>query len=227
MLPLVRGAMIDNHVPRCALTPIIQPCAPSTAGGWPRLVPRPRQAREPPHPTSRTEPWPSLLAPHGVSIAGLQEVHPPQSDALSKIDEWGMFPTNHLQNKVIWDKTAWTMTDSRLIDIPYFGGAETRMPLVQLISASGQVVCVWSIHNPIGPHKWHVEALAREVARMTALKAKGVPVILLGDFNDGHDEERRSHCVLTPTLVDACGGSSNPCSPPNDEIDHLYGANLT
>jgi endonuclease/exonuclease/phosphatase family metal-dependent hydrolase len=173
----------------------------------------------------------TLLESAGVTIAGLQEVHPPQSKELATTyaDRWGMFPTRRLQNKVIWDRTAWTMTDSRLVDIPYHYGHETPMPLVQLTSTvSGKAIWVWSIHNPNG-QEWHrIEALRRQLETLTALQATGTPVVIVGDFNDGHDGPQRSHCILTPTLANAFGGQADPCRPPKDDapIDHIYGANL-
>jgi endonuclease/exonuclease/phosphatase family metal-dependent hydrolase len=173
-----------------------------------------------------------LLESAGVTIAGLQEVHKPQSKALATTyaDRWGMFPTSGLQNKVIWDRAAWSMTNSHLVDIPYFHGAETPMPLVQLTSTvTGQVIWVWSIHNPIGAKKHRVEAVRRQLDTLTDLKAAGMPVVIVGDFNDGHDGQHRSHCTLTPTLTNAFGGQARPCRPPKDgaPIDHIYGANLT
>lgn len=173
-----------------------------------------------------------LVESAGVTIAGLQEVHPPQSKTLSTryADRWGMFPTNRLQNKVIWDRTAWMMTAARLVDIPYFHGFDTPMPLVQLTSTTtGQVLWVWSIHNPIGARKYRVEALQRELATMTDLKATGQPVVIVGDFNDSNDAQQASHCILTPTLTNAFGGASRPCRPPKGgaRIDHIYGDNLT
>ena len=43
-----------------------------------------------------------------------------------------MYPATGKQNKVIWDRSSWEMTDSRLVAIPYFGGNDVGMPLVQL-----------------------------------------------------------------------------------------------
>jgi endonuclease/exonuclease/phosphatase family metal-dependent hydrolase len=174
----------------------------------------------------------SLLESAGVTIAGLQEVHPPQSNALATTyaDRWGMYPRDRLQNKVIWDRTAWTMTDSRLVDIPYHDGHQTPMPIVQLTSTTtGQVIWVWSIRNPVGARKHRVEALRRQHATLTSIAATGVPVVIVGDFNDSHDGPRRSHCTLTPTLANAFGGQADPCRPPKDSasIDHIYGANLS
>src|SRR3546814_9880418 len=75
----------------------------------------------------------------GVSSAGLQEVHGPQAQALQSqyAAKWGMYPASgKAQNRVIWDRNEWEQTDGRLVDIPYFGGKEVGMPLVQLISRS-------------------------------------------------------------------------------------------
>ena len=60
----------------------------------------------------------------GVTIAGLQEVHPPQARALARQHAmtWGMYPVEgHEQNRVVWDRSAWRLTDARLVQIPYFG----------------------------------------------------------------------------------------------------------
>src|SRR3546814_13793374 len=87
----------------------------------------------------------------GVTIAGLQEVHGPQAKALENqyAAKWGIYPASgKAQNRVIWDRNEWKQTDGRLVDIPYFGGKDVGMPLVQLTSTStGQVIWVWSIHN--------------------------------------------------------------------------------
>ena len=150
-----------------------------------------------------------------------------------------MYPaTGNTQNKVIWDRNSWEMTDSRLVQIPYFGGKDVGMPLVQLTGAAdslnaGQVIWVWSIHNPANTHgnaaAHRKEALRRQLATMTELAATGTPAVILGDFNDGKDGQNASHCVLTPELSNAFGGSAEPCKKPKQDapIDHIYGANLT
>ncbi|MGE9809506.1 endonuclease/exonuclease/phosphatase family protein [Janibacter sp. G1551] len=181
----------------------------------------------------------------GASIAGLQEVHSPQAKALAErySAQWGMYPAtgktqNSAQNRVIWDRNEWEQTDARIIEIPYFGGKNVGMPLVQLTGApdgpnAGQVIWVWSIHNPAntnGNAAGHrTEALRRQLTTLTDLVATGVPVVILGDFNDGKDGNNASHCVLTPTMTNAFGGSSEPCKPPKADapIDHIYGANLS
>ena len=177
----------------------------------------------------------------GVSIAGLQEVHPPQAKALANqyAAKWGMYPaTGKAQNRVVWDRNEWEQTDARLVDIPYFGGKDTGMPLVQLTGtaggpSAGQVIWVWSIHNPAdtqGNAAGHrKEALRRQLATMTELAGTGTPAVILGDFNDGKDGNNSSHCALTPELTNAFGGSAEPCKKPKQDapIDHVYGTNLT
>ncbi len=173
----------------------------------------------------------------GVTIAGLQEVHGPQANALENqyAAKWGIYPASgKAQNRVIWDRNEWKQTDGRLVDIPYFGGKDVGMPLVQLTSTTtGQVIWVWSIHNPADTHgnaaAHRKEALRRQLATMTDLVGTGTPVVILGDFNDGKDGNNSSHCVLTPELTNAFGGSAEPCKKPKKDapIDHIYGANLT
>lgn len=177
----------------------------------------------------------------GVSIAGLQEVHPPQAKALANqyAAKWGMYPASgKAQNRVIWDRNEWEQTDARLVQIPYFGGKDVGMPLVQLTGtadgpSAGQVIWVWSIHNPANTNgnaaAHRKEALRRQLATMTELTGTGTPAVILGDFNDGNDGNNSSHCALTPELTNAFGGSAEPCKKPKRDapIDHLYGANLT
>ena len=181
----------------------------------------------------------------GVTIAGLQEVHGPQATALAEryAAKWGMYPAtgnaqNGGQNRVIWDRNEWEQTNARLVDIPYFGGKDVPMPLVQLTGAAdspnaGQVIWVWSIHNPANTHgdaaAHRKEALRRQLATMTDLAGTGTPAVILGDFNDAHDGQHSSHCALTPELSNAFGGAAEPCKVPKKDapIDHVYGTNLT
>src|SRR3546814_6426882 len=121
----------------------------------------------------------------GVTIAGLQEVHGPQAKALENqyAAKWGMYPASgKAQNRVIWDRNEWEQTDGRLVDIPYFGGKDVGMPLVQLTSTTtGQVSWVWSIHNPAntqGNAAGHrQEAMRRQLATMTELAGTGHPAV--------------------------------------------------
>ena len=130
----------------------------------------------------------STLQNAGVSIAALQEVHRPQGRALATrySQQWGMYPADAgTQNVVIWDRNAWTATNQQLVKIPYFGGRETPMPMVQLTSTTtGQSIWVWSIHNPADVHGRALghrqEALRRQLATMRQLTSSGTPAVLIG-----------------------------------------------
>src|SRR3546814_18470863 len=89
------------------------------------------------------------------------------------------------------------------------------MPLVQLTSTTtGQVIWVWSIHNPAntqGNAAGHrQEALRRQLATMTELAGTGPPAVILGDFNDGKDGNYASHCDMTPDLSTTFGRHAAP-----------------
>lgn len=178
-----------------------------------------------------------VLRDNDATVVGIQEVHGRQARALATTysSEWGMWPKHgNTQNRVIWSRRAWRMTDARAVDIPYFHGHEVRMPLVQLTSrATGQAIWIWSIHNPAstrGNARTHrIEALHRQLDTLAALKASGLPAFIVGDFNDGRDGENSAHCALTPTLTNAFGpGGTSPCRSPSDDapIDHIFGTNI-
>lgn len=176
------------------------------------------------------------LQDRGISVAGLQEVHAAQAKALASTyaAEWGVWPKKgKSQNRVVWDPGTWRMTDARMVDIPYFEGKETGMPLVQLTAVgTGQAIWVWSIHNPADEGKagtYRADALSRQEPTLEELKASGLPVFIVGDFNDGGDGAGRAHCKLTPGLSNAFGqGSSSPCRPPKADApaDHIFGGNV-
>ena len=189
--------------------------------GWSRRLPGALQA----------------LSARGATVAGIQEVHPPQARALATIHsrKWGMWPEHGTaQNRVIWNRRDWQMTNARAVGIPYFHGHEVRTPLVQLTSlATGQAIWIWSVHNPAstrGNARAHrIEALRRQLEALTAIKNRGLPVFIVGDFNDGRDGGNSAHCTLTPTLSNAFGpGDASPCRSPRDDapIDHIFGANV-
>lgn len=174
------------------------------------------------------------LRASGVTVAGLQEVHGPQAQALANDTTWEVYPRRGKQNVVAWDPSTWEMTNARLVPIPYFGGHNVGMPLVQLTSrVDGQSIWVWSIHNPAnvaGPALKHrKEALRRQAAELEPLVGSGQPVFIVGDFNDGGDGPSRAHCALTPLLDNAFGGSNDPCKPSTRDapVDHVFGANVT
>lgn len=189
-------------------------------------------------------PWPErlergmqALQGAGVSIAGLQEVHAPQAEALSSspryTSQWGIHPRGGpAQNRVVWNKQLWEPVNRRTVNIPYFRGVETPMPLVKLKSRMTQESAwVWSVHNPAdtipGQIRHRREALRRQLTEVQRLQAGGDRVILVGDFNDAGDGAASSHCRLTPTMTNAFGsGGPGECGKPAEAapVDHIYGA---
>jgi len=187
--------------------------------GWPPWRPRLRGAL-------------AALSTAGVGIAGLQEVHAPQSRALASTyaNTWAMFPRDaSVADKVIWNPTAWLLTEARRVPVPYMYGDNVDTPLVLLTSVvDRRQVWVWSVHNPIGARRHRIDALRIELKVTAELASTGVPVVLVGDFNDADDGDHSSHCTLTSQLTSAFGGSHTPCRPGtrDSRIDHLYGQNV-
>lgn len=170
----------------------------------------------------------SLLDHSGVTVAGLQEVHPPQSAALEQNARWGIYPRARAQNKVIWDRGTWELSESRTVALPYFHGS-VPTPLVRLTSLTdGSSIWVWSVHNARRPaNAARFSALNRQAQELEALKATGLPVFIVGDFNDGRDGRRSSHCAFTPLMKNAFGTGGGTCGEPTSpKIDHIYGANI-
>ena len=175
----------------------------------------------------------SKMESSGVTVAGLQEVHGAQSNAIKSNSryksQWGMYPTDGAQNKVVWKKSDWTFISGEKVPITYFNMQKVGMPVVKLRhNASGEEIYFWSIHNPIsgrgGTSKaTRVADLQAELSKVRA--TTDAPFFLVGDFNDGKDGAQMSHCILTPTMTNAFGpGSTSPCRKPDGSanIDHIY-----
>lgn len=137
----------------------------------------------------------SLLAKHGVDVAALQEVHPPQSNALRGLlgGTYARFHTaRRPDNQLIWRRDMFTLdrTRSRMLSIPYFGGQPKPMPMVRLVhKATGRGAWYIGVHNPADVHGPAAAFRARAVhmelqAARAAAAATGEPVYLLGDMND-------------------------------------------
>lgn len=177
----------------------------------------------------------SLLRSAGVSVAGLQELEPPQHATFQQVaPAWDVYPGMKLQrsalaNSVVWDTATWQFVDGHTIQIPYFHGRPRPMPYVLLRHrASGREVWFANFHNPAsvrGPAaRWRREAVARETALANRLSATRTPVIMTGDMND----RAEFFCPMTTrTRLHAANGGSRggPCSPPpNMGIDWIMGS---
>lgn len=136
-----------------------------------------------------------LLAKHGVDVAALQEVHPPQSNALPALvgGTYARYYTaKSPDNQLLWRRDMFTLdrTRSRMLPVPYFGGHPKPMPMVRLVhKATGRGAWYIGVHNPADVHGPAAAFRARAVqlelqAARAATAATGEPVYLLGDMND-------------------------------------------
>ncbi len=177
----------------------------------------------------------SLLKNTNVSVAGLQELEPPQLAAFRRNSPgWAVWPglavgKSALANSVVWRSDVWTYVEGHTIPIPYFHGQLKPMPYVKLRHlGTGQEVWFANFHNPAstrGPaEKWRRAATAKEAALANQLTSAGTPLILTGDMND----KSAFFCPFTAsTSMKASNGGSTggSCQPPgNMAIDWIFGS---
>lgn len=176
-----------------------------------------------------------LIERRGFDIVGFQEYQTPQHELFLKRTDgaWGVYPglqegRRPVQNSIVWRKADWTLVEKHLYEIPYFGGNLVPQPYVKLRNGSGHEVWVINTHNPAdarGPaQKWRDQAVAIQAELANELRETGLPVFLVGDFND-RDE---AFCDLTaqaPHLTAANGGGwrNQVCDPPpRSRIDWVF-----
>ena len=171
-----------------------------------------------------------LLDEYDVEIVGLQELQGVQHATLLDLagDRYGVFSAPG-DNAIAWRADRWSMVRSSTFTIPYFHGRPREMPIVVLESlADGSRVAVVNVHNPANTRRaprqgrFRAEALRREAGVVRALRAEGLDVVLLGDFND----RRRAYCTFVTRLgMEAShrGGSGDGCRPPREaSIDWIF-----
>ncbi len=129
----------------------------------------------------------------GVEIAGLQEFQPSQQQAF-KAAKTGYELHGERDNVIAWRSDRYRKVGATSLTIPYFEGSPRKMPAVQLEDrATGKRVWVLNVHNPADTkaHPRNVanrrEAERRERAFVEQLKQSGVPVLVVGDFNDNRE----------------------------------------
>ena len=169
------------------------------------------------------------LDTYAFSIVGLQEFQKVQYDMFMRRTDgaWGVYPgleegLRPVQNSIIWRTDTWERVEAHTYTIPYFHGNVVPQPYVKLRNKStGAEVWVIDTHNPADVHGnaagYRQTALENQAALVNALEVTGVPVALVGDFND------RDHafCYLTAEApLKAANGGSNgsSCSPPSPRI---------
>ena len=181
-----------------------------------------------------------LLQQHGVEIVGFQELQNNQRAVFQNMvgDRYALFPGASMSeresvNSIAWDVTRWEAVDSRVVDIPYFGGRIRKMPIVRLQNRSNDAqVWVGNFHNPAdsmgSAEQWRDRATQIEIQLANDLiEADGIPVIFTGDFNER--EEVFCSIVGSTSLEAANGGTyDGACRPPQPaRIDWIFGSGIT
>ena len=176
-----------------------------------------------------------LINEQGFDIVGFQEYQKPQHELFVRLTagSWGVYPgleagRRPVQNSIVWRTDEWRIVEKRLYEIPYFGGNLVKQPYVKLRNrAEGFEVWVINTHNPAdsrGPaQQYRDRAMAIQVDLANRLQQSGLPVFLVGDFN----ETGEAFCWITgrSDLKAANGGSwdGDQCRPPRGiRIDWVF-----
>ncbi len=183
----------------------------------------------------RTEWAAGLLASYGASIVGLQELQRDQLAAMNRATggRFDFWPGTSLGGRgipqnLMWDSGVWTPTYTDVITIPFMGGTRPQ-PVVRLQHIeTGREVYVLNAHNSpkdrYGREDERDKATAIEIAAVRQLRGDGIPVFLIGDFNE-HEE---IFCKVTSQtdLRAANGGSTGgACRPPRPmRVDWIFGS---
>lgn len=181
----------------------------------------------------RTEWAAGLISSYGASVVGLQEIQADQLAALgtATAGTFSFWPGTTLggvgiPQNLMWDNRVWTPTYTGSITIPFVGTTRPQ-PIVRLRNiASGREIYVLNIHNsPNDRQAERNQALAIEVAAIKELRKDGIPVFIMGDFN----ERENAFCTITgQTDLLASNGGSNAggsCVPPAaTRIDQIFGS---
>jgi len=142
------------------------------------------------------------------------------------------FPPGDIDNAIAWRRDRWAFVSSATIEVPYFEGHMTDMPVVRLRRLeTGQDAIFVNIHNPAdtqrhpGQKRFRDEALRREMVAAWGLNAHyQVPVFLTGDFNS----RALAFCTLTSNAVltaSAGGSNADRCIvPKRARIDWIFGS---
>lgn len=181
--------------------------------------------------TARAQAAAGLIADAGASIVGLQEV---QADQLAVLESAvggtaDFWPGTSLggvgiPQSVMWDSRVWRPTYTGSVTVPFVGTTRPQ-PIVRLQHVeTGREVYVMNVHNsPNDRQAERDQAVAIEVAAIQELRKDGIPVIVVGDFN----ERDRTFCSLTgqTDLLASNGGTHTGGScrpPPAMRIDWIF-----
>lgn len=183
----------------------------------------------------RTEWAANLVRSYGASVVGLQEVQRDQVDGLERAlaGTWDFWPGAALggsgvPQSLMWSSAVWTPTFQGSITVPFMGGTRPQ-PVVRLQhNETGREIYVLNVHNSPrdaqGREPERDKAMAIEAEAVNELKKDGIPVFLIGDFNE-HDE---AFCWFTSRagMIAANGGSNSGGScrvPRPNRVDWIFG----
>jgi endonuclease/exonuclease/phosphatase family metal-dependent hydrolase len=165
-------------------------------------------------------------------IVGMQEVDAGQLPGImratqGRYDVWpGTAVAGGVQQSVMWRTDTWTATVKDTIVIPFIK-FQRAQPVVKLENkATGRSIWVINVHNaPRDYQSQRNQALKLEVAKIKELRKTGLPVFLVGDFN----EKNNAFCKVVgqTDLTTPMGGSAtkDSCDPPGRlmRIDWIFG----
>ncbi|MFA6299207.1 MAG: endonuclease/exonuclease/phosphatase family protein [Nocardioides sp.] len=183
----------------------------------------------------RTEWAAPLLASYGSSVVGLQEI---QADQVSALDRalggaWEFWPGAALGGQgvpqsLMWKSSVWSPTFKGSITVPFMGKTRPQ-PVVRLQHAeTGREIYVLNVHNSPrdaqGREDERDKAMAIEAEAVRELRKDGIPVFLIGDFNE--HEEAFCYFSANAGLIAANGGSHSggSCRAPRpNRVDWIFG----
>lgn len=183
----------------------------------------------------RTEWAAPLLASYGSSVVGLQEL---QGDQLSGLDRalggaWEFWPGTALGGQgipqsLMWKSSVWSPTFKGSITVPFMGKTRPQ-PVVRLQhTETGREIYVLNVHNSPrdaqGREGERDKAMAIEAEAVRELRKDGIPVFLIGDFNE--HEEAFCHFSANAGMIAANGGSNSggSCRAPRpNRVDWIFG----
>lgn len=173
--------------------------------------------------------WRQLGSP---DVIGTQEATGPQLDDLlragrGRYEAWpGTAVAGGVQQSLLWRTDVWRATEKDTFTIPFIT-YQRAQPVVKLQNLqTGRSIWVINVHN--APREYQQQrdrALKIEVAKIKQLRETGLPVFIVGDFN----EKANAFCAIVgqTDLTTPMGGSAtkDSCDPPDRlmRIDWIFG----
>lgn len=178
----------------------------------------------------------ALIASYRSSVVGLQELQRDQLAVLAAAGggRWDFYPGTALGNSgipqsLMWDTTIWEPTFTGSITIPFVGTTRPQ-PIVRLRHLeTNREIYVLNVHNSPrdrqGRENERDKAEQIEIAAVNELRKDGIPVFVIGDFNEKAD----AFCAFAGKagLQAAQGGTADAagCRPPAAmRVDWLFGS---